>query len=163
MTETAVETVRPDFSIPLSIEHSLRTEVRSDRNLGPADYLAQPTLKPTESTKKTSQDNLVLAAAVQTEPAQAQLPLKKQSVDGAVLTFDPVSVTCEVYLDRGPLRVEIPRTFFPSGIRYGSPIAIALDEAGGVRRPVISLRQPDAEKLKAENEEMAALVAALKQ
>lgn len=164
MTQTTTATARADFSIWVSTEKSLPKESTSGQQSSdrPADYLATPIQKRTESTSKNDAATLVLVSGDRPEPQQAQLALQKQSVEGSVIGLEEASIICEIQLERGLVRIALPRTFFPSDVSYGSPISISIDESSGVRRPVVTLQKLDADQLKDGNEEMAALVEGLK-
>ena len=77
-------------------------------------------------------------------PVQGESRELRKSVDGVVGKYDDVSVTCVLHLGGREVSIQLPPPLFPDEIRYGLPINVELAEVGGIRKPVISVRQIDA-------------------
>lgn len=89
----------------------------------------------------------------------SNIGVQRESVSATVLADDDVSVLCEVELRTGTVNISLPKSLFPKDIYYGMPISIRFEEdASGIRKPSISMRQIDSDLLQQENEEMRALV-----
>ena len=85
--------------------------------------------------------------------------VQRESVSATVLRDEDISVLCEVEMHAGTVHINLPKSLFPAKLYYGMPISIRFEEeASGIRKPSISLRQIDDELLQQENEEMRALV-----
>lgn len=86
------------------------------------------------------------SGGVTLEPLKDPAPRLRQqrvarAIQGTVLAISPESVLCEVRGDNGAMRVHLPVALFPSEIRTGTPVAIEMQRIGGVRTPVVSVRQ----------------------
>ncbi len=81
------------------------------------------------------------------EPTKSVHPQQSQ-VAGAVLQVDGVSVKCELQVDARNVQVQLPRALFPETISWGQPIWLKMIEVDGIRQPIITIRQADAEKFK---------------
>ena len=165
MNQTTAATARSDFSISFVSEVAPRKESTSQESTKQrtADYLATGSpSKNTESALRTEVAAVNLVPKEVSDPAQAQLPLQKQAIEGSILGIDGTSVSCEVYLERGAVKLSIPRTFFPADASYGAPISIAIDESSGVRRPIVTLLELDHNVVSKHDAEVAKLVASLK-
>lgn len=71
-------------------------------------------------------------------PAQA-----KNYVTGVIVSYDEISVKCEMNVDEKVVSIQLPRSLFPEVIHYGLPINLKVIEEDGFRRPVITLRKID--------------------
>ena len=66
------------------------------------------------------------------------------SVDGAVVDIVKQSVTCELYTLPHSRFIKLPKALFPcDDLRIGLPISLKIDESGGIRKPVVTLRNID--------------------
>jgi hypothetical protein len=88
---------------------------------------------------KASAD-LVLRPLTKALPKEAQQRAAR-AIEATVLGISDESIFCEVRGDNAMLRVNLPRALFPNDVHTGTPVAIRMENVGGVRTPVISQRQ----------------------
>lgn len=92
-------------------------------------------------------------------PQTPQMPEEKISeVNGSVLAIDEANATCEIYLRRGNTEIYLPLNLFPEPPIYGMTFSLSVDEASGIRQPVVKLRKPNLENLSDDNKKMDALI-----
>jgi hypothetical protein len=77
-------------------------------------------------------------------------------VNGAVLKVESESVLCDLVLSDQHWEVSLARSFFPEGVRYGTPVRISMRDIDGYRTPLVEVvdrrpqPDPELEKLKAQ-------------
>jgi hypothetical protein len=108
-------------------------------------------LKSTDNSNVTKPRNIQKSRSIAIA-SQNDVPSKRpdcqSSVNGVILQANEITVKCELDLGGKHIDVQLPRNLFPEAITYGQPIILEMIEEHGIRRPRISLRQPNFEKFK---------------
>lgn len=103
----------------------------------------------------------IISPVVERTPNSFEQPQRQASADGAVISVGGVSVSCELYAQAGVVPIRLPRTLFPDSVAVGMPFTLAMVEASGVRRPVITPRRFEPSCVSEGNAQMAAIVESL--
>lgn len=166
-TQSVFDDDRQSFTISTAPQIQT-TETSLSHELGKSWLKTSSFPQTTDITAKDVENHVVVIRDV--GPASMEEPQqhrqRKTEVDGTVVEIDTVSVLCELYMDENQERtvvVKLPKVLFPAHIRYGTPITLAYrEDAAGFKRPSITLRRIILDdRLKKENDEMAALIDSL--
>ena len=69
--------------------------------------------------------------------------VKRTEVRGVVVSIEEASVVCEIYLHEQQERtmmITLPKSFFPSNIRFGTSMTIAYHkDSSGFKRPIVTI------------------------
>jgi hypothetical protein len=100
----------------------------------------EDTLDHSRTASPKAPADLTLRPLAKTPPKEAQQRAAR-AIEATVLGITDESIFCEVRGDNAMLRVNLLRALFPTDVHTGTPVAIRMENVGGVRTPVISQRQ----------------------
>jgi hypothetical protein len=145
------------------------TETSLRHNLRKSQVETSPFSTTTDSSIEDVNETFVLTREEEELPSaemSRQHASRRAEVYGTVVEIEKVSVLCEIYMDEKQERtvvVRLPKSLFPSHIRYGSPITLAYrKDASGFKRPRVTIRRFVLDdRMKKENDEMENLINSL--
>lgn len=120
-----------------------------------------PTLKPSTEEELGLPTARIFTFSLEKPHVKVAPLAAKNYVEGVVISYDEISVKCELIVSGKVVSIQLPRVLFPDSIHYGLPVNIEMVDENGFRKPLITIRKIEEKNTAKIAEEFESILAAL--